>query len=123
MLNINEVKYIWYGMTYAELRDILRQGRKLKGFPLVDSPSQMVLLGSIRRQELISIIEKQIGRDKRLAEKSVRRQEEEETRRKQDQDRRIAVFAEQLENTKARVGLQIVDESSAEESSQRRPSR
>ena len=53
----------------------------------------------------------------------MRRQEEEETRRKQDQDRRIAVFAEQLENTKARVGLQIVDESSAEESSQRRPSR
>ena len=80
-------------------------------------------MGSIRRQELISVIEKQIGRDKRLAEKSVRRQEEEETRRKQDQDRRIAVFAEQLENTKARVGLQIVDESSAEESSQRRPSR
>merc|ERR1719422_3077764 len=75
MLNITGVKYIWYGMTYAELRDVLRQGRKLKGFPLVDNPNQMVLLGSIRRQELITAIENQIGRDRRLAEKSVRRQE------------------------------------------------
>ena len=123
MLNISDVKYIWYGMTYSELRDILKQGRKLKGFPLVDNPDQMVLLGSIRRQELIAAIEKQIGRDKRLAEKNVRGQEEEMRRKKQDQDRRIAVIAEQLENKKDRVGLQIVDESAAEMSTQRRPSR
>ena len=123
MLNISDVKFIWYGMTYSDLRDTLRQGRKLKGFPLVDNPDQMVLLGSIRRQELITAIENQIGRDKRLAEKSLRRQEEEMTRKKQDQDRRIAVFAEQLENKTDRVGLQIVEESSAEMSSQRRPSR
>ncbi len=123
MLNIRDVKYIWYGMTYSDLRDILKDGRKLKGFPLVDNPDQMVLLGSIRRQELITAIENQIGRDKRLAEKSVRRQEEEMRRKKQDQDRRIAVIAEQLENKKERVGLQIVEESSADISSQRRPSR
>ena len=25
MLSISKVRYIWYGMTYSELRDILRQ--------------------------------------------------------------------------------------------------
>merc|ERR1719322_786776 len=75
MLSISKVRYIWYGMTYSELRDILRQGRKLKALPLVDNPDQMVLLGSIRRQELIAAIDKQIGIDRRLAEKSIRRQE------------------------------------------------
>lgn len=37
---IREIKYIWYGMTYRELRDMLRDGKKLRGFPLVDNPNQ-----------------------------------------------------------------------------------
>ena len=124
MLNIPDVRYIWYGMTYAELRDVLRQGRKLKGFPLVDNPSQMVLLGSIRRQELISAIEKQIGRDKRLAEKSARRQEAELKKRKQEHDQRIAMIATELERTKKqREDIEFVDEVSPGAASQRRPSR
>ena len=56
---LSDVKYIWYGMSYAELRDVLTAGKKLKGFPLVDNPEHMVLLGSIRRQELVAVIDRQ----------------------------------------------------------------
>ncbi len=62
---LREIKYIWYGMTYADLREVLKDGRKLRAFPLVDSPDQMVLLGSIQRTELISAIERHIGPDRR----------------------------------------------------------
>ena len=53
-----------YGMSFAELREILRSARKLRGFPLVDSPTQMVLLGSVQRTELITAIEKHIGKER-----------------------------------------------------------
>ena len=46
---VRDVFYIWYGMTFAELKHMLKQGKKLKGFPLVDNPDHMVLLGSIKR--------------------------------------------------------------------------
>ena len=61
---VRDILFIWYGMSYKELRRTLREGRKLRGFPLVDNPDQMVLLGSIQRTELIHAIEKQIGRDR-----------------------------------------------------------
>ena len=121
MLNIKDVKYIWYGMTYSELRDVLRHGRKLKGFPLVDNPNQMVLLGSIRRQELIAAIEKQIGRERRLAEKSVRRQEAESRKKKQQEDDRIAAIAAELEKTKKEK--EELKDDIASSSAARRPSR
>lgn len=67
---LTDVKYVWQGMTYGELREVLRScgGKKLRSFPLVDNPAQMVLLGSIQRNELIMMIEDLIGRDKRQAE-------------------------------------------------------
>merc|ERR1719397_505557 len=111
---LSDVKYIWYGMSYAELRDVLRQGKKLKGFPLVDNPEHMVLLGSIRRQELIAAIEKQIGRDRRLAEQSVRRQEASARRVRQnlqDQEGRLKEIAREL------------DQARLEQETARRPSR
>ena len=114
---LSDVKYIWYGMSYAELRDVLRQGKKLKGFPLVDNSEHMVLLGSIRRQELIAAIEKQIGRDRRLAEKSVRRQEASARRARQsmqDQESRLRQIARELDQAK-------VDQERADTA--RRPSR
>ena len=100
---LSDVKYIWYGMSYQELREVLRQGKKLKGFPLVDNPEHMVLLGSIRRQELIAAIEKQIGQDRRLAEKSVRRQEAAARRMRQslqDQEGRLREIARDLDQAK-----------------------
>merc|ERR550519_247589 len=64
---VKEVKYIWYGMTYKELRQVLKDGRKLRGFPLVDNPVSMILLGSIQRNELIQMIEKHVGKERRVA--------------------------------------------------------
>ena len=63
---VREVKYIWHGITYQRLKEILKENRKLRGFPLVDNPDSMILLGSIQRLELIKLIEKHIGRERRL---------------------------------------------------------
>merc|ERR1712098_482849 len=101
----------------SELRDILRQGRKLKALPLVDNPDQMVLLGSIRRQELIAAIEKQIGIERRLAEKSIRRQEAENRKKKQEEDDRLTSLAAELQKVKKEKS------DDTEEPSQRRTGR
>ncbi|BES91555.1 Chloride channel protein [Nesidiocoris tenuis] len=63
---VKEIKFIWNNMSYLDLKTILRENRKIRSFPLVDNPSNMILLGSIQRLELIKIIEKQIGRERRL---------------------------------------------------------
>lgn len=63
---IREVKYIWNGMTYHELKKVLQENRNLRGFPLVDNPDSMILLGSMQRLELIRLIEKHVGRERRL---------------------------------------------------------
>ena len=61
---LNEIKYIWYGMTYKQLRQTLKDGKKLRAFPLVDNPESMILLGSIQRGELIACIGKKIKKRK-----------------------------------------------------------
>ncbi|XP_043598754.1 chloride channel protein 2 isoform X4 [Bombus pyrosoma] len=63
---VRDVKNIWHGITYQKLKEILKENRKLRGFPLVDNPDSMILLGSIQRLELIKLIEKHIGRERRL---------------------------------------------------------
>lgn len=63
---VRDVKYIWHGITYQRLKETLKDNRKLRGFPLVDNPDNMILLGSIQRLELIKLIEKHIGRERRL---------------------------------------------------------
>lgn len=63
---VRDAKYIWHGITYQKLKETLKENRKLRGFPLVDNPDSMILLGSIQRLELIKLIEKHIGRERRL---------------------------------------------------------
>lgn len=63
---IRDVKYIYEGMTYEQLKHMLKENRRLKSFPLVDNPDNMVLLGSIQRIHLIELIEQHIGRERRL---------------------------------------------------------
>ncbi|XP_011861091.1 PREDICTED: chloride channel protein 2 isoform X2 [Vollenhovia emeryi] len=63
---VRDVKYIWHGISYQKLKEILKDNRKLRGFPLVDNPDSMILLGSIQRLALIKLIEKHIGRERRL---------------------------------------------------------
>lgn len=61
-----DVKCIYEGMTYEQLKAMLKENKRLKSFPLVDNPDNMVLLGSIQRMHLIELIEQHIGRERRL---------------------------------------------------------
>lgn len=65
---VRDVRYIWYGITYNELKRVLKENRKLKYLPLVDKPESMILLGSIQRIELVRILVEQISPEKRRKE-------------------------------------------------------
>lgn len=58
---ITDIKFIYLGMNYINLRDLLIQSKKITAFPLVDSPQTMTLLGSIPRTELIRLLDQQMG--------------------------------------------------------------
>ena len=96
-------RYIWYGMSYNQLKTILKKNKSLKVLPLVDSSEQMILLGSIQRRELVTAIESQVGMERRMAVKTARRREAEiERKRKmrevalQKQEEKILALQEQL---------------------------
>lgn len=38
---VRDVKYIWYGITYKDLKKILIENKKIRSLPLVDSPGEM----------------------------------------------------------------------------------
>lgn len=75
---VRDIKYIYYGMTYEQLKTVLKENRRLQSFPLVDRPDSMILIGSIQRAHLIQLIEKQIGRERRLQVAAIRQREAEE---------------------------------------------
>lgn len=79
---IRDVVFIYHKMTYEEVKGILLENRKLTRFPLVDSPKNRVLLGSIQRMQLIKLLEKQVGRGKRLQEAKRRVLDAQEEERK-----------------------------------------
>ncbi|TDG46835.1 hypothetical protein AWZ03_006719 [Drosophila navojoa] len=86
---VRDVKYIWHGISYQKLKEVLKINKALRSLPLVDSPENMILLGSVQRYELIKIIEKHIGREKRMevAQKWQKEAEEralEEEKKKQE---------------------------------------
>lgn len=77
---IHNMVFIYYKMTYEELKQILLDNRNLTRFPLVDNPNSRILLGSIQRMQLIKLLEKQVGRGRRLQEarrRIIQAQEEE----------------------------------------------
>ncbi|XP_066251940.1 chloride channel protein 2 isoform X2 [Euwallacea similis] len=80
---VRDIKYIFHGMTYEELKQLLKENRKLQSFPLVDKPDSMILLGSIQRLQLIQLIEKHIGRERRLQVAAIRKREAEEKAREE----------------------------------------
>ncbi|CAG9861446.1 unnamed protein product [Phyllotreta striolata] len=85
---VRDVKYIFHGMSYEQLKALLKENRRLQSFPLVDKPDSMVLLGSIRRLHLIQLIEKQIGRERRLQVAAIRKKEAEEKARVEAEERK-----------------------------------
>ena len=63
---VRDVKYIFHSMSYEQLYLVLKENKALHSFPIVDNPDNMVLLGSIQRLHLIQLIDKQIGKQRRL---------------------------------------------------------
>ncbi|KAF2361266.1 Chloride channel voltage gated [Trinorchestia longiramus] len=61
---VKNVKYIYYGITYRQLKETLLVSRKIRSLPLVDSPKSMVLLGSIQRDALITLLTAKLERYK-----------------------------------------------------------
>lgn len=77
---VREVHYVCKGLTYRELKDVLRGARRLQSLPLVDSGDSMVLLGSVRRPDLLALVDAHVGRARRLrvaAERAAERAEQE----------------------------------------------
>ena len=136
---VREIKYIWYGMTYGDLKEVLKIARKLKGFPLVDNPSHMVLLGSIQRTELVSMIEAHIGKERRVKVAEMRYEEEQrkikadEQARKEEEQRQLQEKLEEEAAARrkkeaeeaAEMAMQRAAEEAAkeEQNKKRRPSR
>ncbi|XP_046448305.1 chloride channel protein 2-like isoform X1 [Daphnia pulex] len=80
---VRNIKFIYNGMSYKELKNHIRESRRVRAFPLVDNPDSMILLGSIQRTELIGLIERHIGRDRRL-QIAAKRQKEARVRMYED---------------------------------------
>ena len=40
---VRDVKYIWQGMTYGKLKEILKANRSLRSLPLVDNPGMCTI--------------------------------------------------------------------------------
>lgn len=91
---LREVKYIWRSMSYQSLKEILKQNKQLRSFPLVDTPDNMILLGSVQRYELIKMIDKHIGKEKRL-EVAAKWKKEAEEREEQERIRRMQEESQQ----------------------------
>ncbi|UYV79502.1 CLCN2 [Cordylochernes scorpioides] len=65
---VRDVVYIWQGITYKEMRNVLKTNKRLNFFPLVESPESMILLGTMQRSELIHQLDRHLGREARLQE-------------------------------------------------------
>lgn len=63
-----DIVYIWRRCSYKDLLNTLDTNLKIETFPLVDTPTSMILLGSIQRHELRYILNKQLSKEKRLQE-------------------------------------------------------
>ncbi|XP_051813546.1 chloride channel protein 2c isoform X3 [Acanthochromis polyacanthus] len=62
---VRDVRYITLNCCYRDLHNVLLTGH-LKTLALVESAESMILLGSIERAQLQSLLSQQLGRSKRL---------------------------------------------------------
>lgn len=65
---VRNVISIWTKCSYRELAEIITTHPTITCFPLVENLENMILLGSIHRNELHYILNQQIGRERRLEE-------------------------------------------------------
>ncbi|KAM8982581.1 chloride channel protein 1 isoform 3-T3 [Sarcophilus harrisii] len=64
---VREVKFVSASCTYRDLRALL-QATTVKTLPLVDSKDSMILLGSVERSELQSLLHRHLSPERRLWE-------------------------------------------------------
>ncbi|OBS80315.1 hypothetical protein A6R68_21489, partial [Neotoma lepida] len=62
---VRDVKFVSASCTYGELRNLL-QTTTVKTLPLVDSKDSMILLGSVERSELQSLLQRHLCAERRL---------------------------------------------------------
>ncbi|XP_018497155.1 chloride channel protein 2 [Galendromus occidentalis] len=89
---VRDVKFIWQGATYRDLKQLLKENKRLMCFPFVESPQSMILLGSIPRVELLRLLEMQLGRFRRLEEVARRRSQDVSGRSPRGDRRRMSRF-------------------------------
>lgn len=65
---IRDVTFIWRNCTYRDIKKVLDSHRSLQQFPLVDNGINMILLGSIQREELLRLAQQRLSRERRLQE-------------------------------------------------------
>ena len=82
---VRDVKYVWRGMTFKELKAVLEDAKKVRAFPIVDGHGSKVLLGSIQRTELQAALDELTGRERR--QQAVARQLRESLKREEDERR------------------------------------
>ncbi|XP_052868872.1 chloride channel protein 2 isoform X1 [Anopheles cruzii] len=103
---LRDVHYIWKGISYQKLKDILKANKGLRSLPIVDSPDNKVLLGSVQRYELIKMIDRHIGREKRLeVAAKLMKEAEEKAREEQERQKREA---EELQKTRRPSRFEVV---------------
>lgn len=114
---VRDVKYIWYGITYKQLKNTLKEHKKIRSLPLVDSPDSMILLGSIQRSELISLLEEHLGKDRRLrvinkwkfaaqrALEAEQLQKEAEEKQKEEERRKVKQKLLEIEETNKKANV------------------
>ncbi|XP_035209819.1 chloride channel protein 2-like isoform X3 [Stegodyphus dumicola] len=90
---VREIIYISEGATYREIKAVLKGNKRLQSFPLVESSESMILLGSVQRIELMRLLERHLGRERRLEEVARRQSVDEGTyKAAQEQERRMSRF-------------------------------
>ncbi|XP_035225606.1 chloride channel protein 2-like [Stegodyphus dumicola] len=90
---VREIVYISEGATYREIKTIIKGNKRLHSFPLVESSDSMILLGSVQRMELMRLLERHLGRERRLEEVARRQSVDEGTYKAvQEQERKMSRF-------------------------------
>lgn len=77
------------------MKEVLKESKHLRLLPLVDNPKNMILLGSVQRYELINIIDKHIGHERRLEVAAQWKQEADE---KEEEQRVYRIMVEKYRN-------------------------
>ncbi|KXJ80430.1 hypothetical protein RP20_CCG025170 [Aedes albopictus] len=91
---VRDIKYIWKGISYHKLKNILKSNKQLRCLPIVESPDNPILLGSVQRLELIQLLDNHVGRKKRLEvaakwiEEEQKREEQEQLKREEEEKQR-----------------------------------